>query len=125
MSPRQKALVYADCCGRYVEDIDATPAPAAERLLRSRYSAFVLHRRDYLLAPWHASQRPATLEFEPGAPWLGLLAYQEAAPCRRAPRTALAAHSYLQAIQRGSARAEPCAAQAPQIYCGVLIAPLP
>ena len=57
LSPRQKALVYADCCGRYVEDFDATPAPDAERLMRSRYSAFVLQRRDYLLATWHASHR--------------------------------------------------------------------
>ncbi len=49
-----------------------TPAPDAEHLMRSRYSAFVLGRRDYLLATWHASTRPATLEFEPGAHWLGL-----------------------------------------------------
>ena len=31
----------------------------------------------------------------------------------------------LQAEWRGSTRAEPCAAQAPQAYCGFLIAPLP
>ena len=41
------------------------------------------------------------------------------------PRAALAAHSCLQAAQRGGARAEPCAAHAPQIHCGFLIAPLP
>ncbi|MBU4424895.1 MULTISPECIES: YchJ family protein [unclassified Acidovorax] len=70
--PQRKPLAYADCCGRYVEHFDTTPAPDAERLMRSRYSAFVLQRRDYLLATWHASQRPATLEFEPGAHWLGL-----------------------------------------------------
>ena len=40
--------------------------------MRSRYSAFVLQRRDYLLATWHTSERPAELEFEPGAQWLGL-----------------------------------------------------
>lgn len=40
--------------------------------MRSRYSAFVLQRRDYLLATWHAAQRPPQLEFEPGARWLGL-----------------------------------------------------
>lgn len=40
--------------------------------MRSRYSAFVLQRRDYLLATWHAAQRPPALEFEPGAQWLGL-----------------------------------------------------
>ena len=72
VSPRGKPLAYADCCGRYVEHFDTTPAPDAERLMRSRYSAFVLQRRDYLLATWHASQRPATLDFEPGAHWLGL-----------------------------------------------------
>ena len=40
--------------------------------MRSRYSAFVLERRGYLLATWHASTRPETLEFEPQARWLGL-----------------------------------------------------
>jgi SEC-C motif-containing protein len=40
--------------------------------MRSRYSAFVLECSDYLLATWHASKRPATLEFEPGVKWLGL-----------------------------------------------------
>lgn len=41
--------------------------------MRSRYSAFVLDRRDYLLATWHASTRPAALPApEPGLRWLGL-----------------------------------------------------
>ena len=40
--------------------------------MRSRYSAFVLQRADYLLATWHVSTRPAVLDFEPGARWLGL-----------------------------------------------------
>ena len=40
--------------------------------MRSRYTAFVLERRDYLLATWHPSTRPQTLEFEPGVKWLGL-----------------------------------------------------
>ena len=40
--------------------------------MRSRYSAFVLQRRDYLLATWHASTRPSLLDFEPDARWLGL-----------------------------------------------------
>lgn len=40
--------------------------------MRSRYSAFVLQRADYLLATWHASQRPATLDFDAGSKWLGL-----------------------------------------------------
>ncbi len=40
--------------------------------MRSRYSAFVLGRIDYLLATWHSSQCPGTLELEPQARWLGL-----------------------------------------------------
>lgn len=40
--------------------------------MRSRYSAFVLARADYLLATWHASTQPTALNFEPGARWLGL-----------------------------------------------------
>jgi len=48
-------------------------APSAEVLMRSRYSAFVLELRDYLLASWHPSTRPAQLEApEPGLKWLGL-----------------------------------------------------
>lgn len=41
--------------------------------MRSRYAAFVLDLRPYLLATWHASTRPAELEApEPGLQWLGL-----------------------------------------------------
>lgn len=58
------------CCGRYTRS--TTPAPDAESLMRSRYSAFVRGDAAHLLATWHASKRPATLEFEPGVKWLGL-----------------------------------------------------
>jgi SEC-C motif-containing protein len=41
--------------------------------MRSRYSAFVLGRHDYLLATWQPSTRPATIEPDPvGLRWLGL-----------------------------------------------------
>ncbi len=40
--------------------------------MRSRYSAYVLDRRDYLLASWHPRTRPATLEPEPALKWIGL-----------------------------------------------------
>ncbi|MBB3176978.1 YchJ family protein [Variovorax sp. Sphag1AA] len=66
------SLPYGQCCGRYVDDFEHTPAPDAESLMRSRYTAFVRERADYLLATWHASTRPATLDFEPGVKWLGL-----------------------------------------------------
>lgn len=67
-----KPLPYADCCGRYLDPFDAPPAPDAESLMRSRYTAFVRERADYLLATWHASHRPASLRFEAGTRWLGL-----------------------------------------------------
>jgi SEC-C motif-containing protein len=48
-------------------------APTAEALMRSRYSAFVLDLRGYLLATWHPDTRPAALDGnEPGLKWLGL-----------------------------------------------------
>ena len=45
----------------------SSAAPGAESLMRSRYSAFVLQRRDDLLATWHATTRPPELDFEAGA----------------------------------------------------------
>lgn len=67
-----RALPYADCCGRYLDHWDEAAAPDAESLMRSRYTAFVLERADYLKATWHPSTRPAVLDFEPGTKWLGL-----------------------------------------------------
>ena len=64
------ALPYRDCCGRWLDS--ATPAPDAQALMRSRYTAFALERADHLLATWHASQRPSSIQFEPGVKWLGL-----------------------------------------------------
>ena len=46
--------------------------PCTDVGMRSRYTAFVLERGPYLLATWHASTRPASIEFEPGVKWLGL-----------------------------------------------------
>ena len=68
----KKPLPFAACCGRYVDNFAATPAPDAESLMRSRYTAFVLERADYLLATWHASHRPAHIDFDPDVKWLGL-----------------------------------------------------
>lgn len=69
---KARPVLYAACCGRYLDQWETQPAPDAEHLMRSRYTAFVCERADYLLATWHASRRPARLDFEPGAKWLGL-----------------------------------------------------
>ncbi|POZ61757.1 YchJ family protein [Chromobacterium alticapitis] len=64
----------AACCGRYHHP-DAPPAPTAQALMRSRYSAFALGLEDYLLATWHPSTRPERLGLEEDAgvvKWIGL-----------------------------------------------------
>ena len=69
---KKRPVAYADCCGRFVDHFNEAPAPDAEHLMRSRYSAFVREQASYLLATWHSSTRPASLDFEAGAKWLGL-----------------------------------------------------
>ena len=56
------------CCGHYHA---GHPAPSAETLMRSRYSAYVLGLLDYLLATWHPSTVPGDLELD-AVKWLGL-----------------------------------------------------
>ncbi len=70
LDAKKQALTYVSCCGQYLDGELA--APDAESLMRSRYSAFVLEKADYLLSTWLVSHRPATLEFEPSVKWLGL-----------------------------------------------------
>ena len=64
-----RALHITDCCAPLHQ---GQPAPDAERLMRSRYSAFVLGLSEYLLLTWHPSTRPESIELESGAQWLGL-----------------------------------------------------
>lgn len=60
---------YAQCCGPFHS---GTAAPTAEALMRSRYSAFVRGDAAYLIASWHPSTRPASLQLDSGQRWLGL-----------------------------------------------------
>jgi SEC-C motif-containing protein len=62
---------YADHCGRLHA---GAAAGDAEALMRSRYSAYALGLADYLLATWHPSTRPASLDLREDPPlrWLGL-----------------------------------------------------
>lgn len=69
---RPAGAAFDDCCGRYIGHFDAMPAPDAEALMRSRYSAFMREDAAYLLATWHPSTRPAALDFDVGTKWLGL-----------------------------------------------------
>jgi len=69
--PCGRPLPYVACCRPWHE---GAAAPDAEALMRSRYTAYVLGLADYLLATWHASTRPATLDLDetPRPKWLGL-----------------------------------------------------
>ncbi|AYC33838.1 YchJ family protein [Pseudomonas cavernae] len=63
-----------ECCGRYHV---GTPAPSAEHLMRSRYSAYVLGLSDYLLATTLPAQqssldRTAISAWSAQSTWLGL-----------------------------------------------------
>lgn len=60
---------YQQCCGRF-HNGEEWPS-TAEQLMRSRYSAFVMMDRSYLLASWHPRTRPTNLSLEPRK-WLGL-----------------------------------------------------
>jgi SEC-C motif-containing protein len=72
LCPCGSAKQFTDCCARYLEG--GEPAPTAEALMRSRYTAYTLLREDYLLATWHVSTRPTALGLaeETQTKWLGL-----------------------------------------------------
>lgn len=61
---------YETCCGPFHQGL--RKAPTAEALMRSRYSAFALGHEDYLLATWHPSTRPASLDLDPDQRWTHL-----------------------------------------------------
>lgn len=62
--------VIARCCGPL---LNGAPAPSAERLMRSRYTAFARGDTAYLRATWHPSTRPGVIEIEPDLQWRRLL----------------------------------------------------
>lgn len=69
--PCYSGNAYADCC----QPLHAgTPAPDAERLMRSRYSAYALKLPEYILQTWHPDTRPKSLTQEDlgGIKWLKL-----------------------------------------------------
>lgn len=67
--PCESGKAYGRCCSPLHE---GAASAAAEALMRSRYSAYVLGLEPYLLATWHSSTRPAQVEFDPKTRWLGL-----------------------------------------------------
>lgn len=59
--PCGTGFTYGECCAPYHR---GKPAPTAEALMRSRYTAFVTHDAQYLLDTWHPNTRPSQLGFD-------------------------------------------------------------
>ncbi|UPG86233.1 YchJ family protein [Luteibacter aegosomatis] len=90
-----------DCCGRWHA---GQPAPTAEALMRSRYSAYVLGLDDYLLSTWHTDTRPDALDLASQSPkptWLGLSVKRHENP---SPDTAIVEFVARMRIGGGSAQ---------------------
>ncbi|WP_328382042.1 YchJ family metal-binding protein [Streptomyces sp. NBC_00400] len=68
--PCGRTEAYGDCCAPFHQG--SATAPTAERLMRSRYSAFAVGDTGYLLRTWHPTTRPGSLDLEPDRRWSGL-----------------------------------------------------
>jgi len=63
---------YANHCkALHVAGFAGLSATAVDTM-RSRYSAYVLKNASYLLATWHESTRPKTIDFSESIEWHGL-----------------------------------------------------
>jgi SEC-C motif-containing protein len=67
--PCGSGLRFEGCCAPLLRGADA---PTAERLMRSRYTAFVVGSARHLRETWHPGTRPASLDLSPSLRWTGL-----------------------------------------------------
>lgn len=95
--------VFGGCCAPILRS--EVIAPTAERLMRSRYSAFVVGDVAHLRATWHASTRPAEIEVEPDLHWRRLVVLDREAggPFDREGVVEFSAH-WVQHGERGALR---------------------
>jgi len=81
LCPCGSGIEYNLCCQPYL-NTSQKPQHAAQ-LMRSRYTAFVLHNADYLVTSWHPTRRYPELASElskgfGNTEWLGLTIFEEA-----------------------------------------------
>lgn len=69
LCPCDSGQVIDSCCGPI---LDGFPAPDAEALMRSRYSAYALGNEDHLFRSWHPRTRPVFPVFDSSITWTGL-----------------------------------------------------
>ncbi|MBN9210839.1 MAG: hypothetical protein J0I95_04910 [Microbacterium sp.] len=60
---------FGECCGPL---LDGAAAPSAERLMRSRYTAFAVGDADHLVRTWHPRTRPEEIDLDDTV-WEGLV----------------------------------------------------
>ncbi|WP_341945328.1 YchJ family metal-binding protein [Microbacterium sp. LWH11-1.2] len=98
--PCSSGNTFDACCGPLLQ---GAPAPTAERLMRSRFTAFSLADRGHLLRTWHPSTRPGSIEFDPELSWRRLVILDRAAggPFDREGVVEFEAH-WRQGAERGS-----------------------
>jgi len=68
--PCDSGKLLKACCQPYLEK--RQPAPTAETLMRSRYTAFVQHNEEYLRYSWHPDNLPKFIHLNIETKWLGL-----------------------------------------------------
>jgi SEC-C motif-containing protein len=62
---------YESCCLAF--HTRKTYPETTEQLMRSRYTAYALHLKNYLLETWDISTRPGEFEFDNGLTWKSLI----------------------------------------------------
>lgn len=67
--PCGSGVTFAECCRPL---LDGAPAPDAERLMRSRYTAFARGDVAYLVRTWHPRTRPETIDLDADLRWTRL-----------------------------------------------------
>ncbi len=61
---------YRECCRSFHKGLKK--APTAERLMRSRFTAFAKNIATYLIETWHPTTRPAVLDLDKSISWTRL-----------------------------------------------------
>ena len=70
---QKQALSFEKCCARYLNHYVEHPAPDAESLMRSRYSAYTRNDEAYLRATWDERTCPSErITHDDPTNWLGL-----------------------------------------------------
>lgn len=88
--------LYTDCCQPLIEG--QLTAVTAEQLMRSRYSAYLLGKTNYLVNSWHPETRPDNLSEQlcqdsADTQWLGLTVLD-------CPTAATASYAYVRFFAR-------------------------